>query len=180
MQIELMNEFAIEESIKKQISELIRICFPEENFYGRTYFKQHPHSRLLMIKENKLIGQLGLDYRAMNLNGKAIHVLDIIDLAILPEYQRQGYASKLIHHLIALSSNWTHNIDFLLLYSEHTHFYERFGFSAIAQHIEWLAMEEHVNYGVMQEHLPKGLMYRPIGTKCWTENSKLDLLGYFY
>ena len=180
IRIELIHEFAIENSIKIQIAELLKRCFPDENFYGRTYFKQHPHSRLLLIKENQLIGQLGLDYRVMRLNGEAVHVLGIIDLAVFPEYQRQGYASKLIHHLTVLSLNWSHNLDFLLLYAENVAFYEKFGFSPFPQHVEWLAIDEHVNYGLMKEYIHQGLMYKPISRGSFPENSKLDLLGYFY
>ncbi|QIO06817.1 GNAT family N-acetyltransferase [Acinetobacter shaoyimingii] len=181
IKIELVHEFELEPYIKVQISALLKRCFPEEDFNSRTYFKQHPHSRLLLSKDDVLIGQLGLDYRAMNLNGKPIHVLGIIDLAIFPEYQGQGYASRLIHYLNDLAFNWSHNIDFLFLYSEETTFYEKFGFSPVSISVEWLAMQEHRHYGVMIEKIHKGLMYKPVvGQKIWPEDSKLDLLGYFY
>ncbi|HEU4496736.1 MAG TPA: GNAT family N-acetyltransferase, partial [Flavobacterium sp.] len=96
MAIELIDEFRLEKTVKKQIASLLKICFPEEEFHGRTYFKQLPHYRLLLKKDERLIGQLGLDYRVMLLGKKPITVLGVIDLAILPEFQGQGFGTELL------------------------------------------------------------------------------------
>lgn len=41
-------------------------------------------------------------------------------------------------------------------------------------------MEEHVNYGLRHEQVDDCMMYKQIGEKKWTDNSKLDMLGYWY
>lgn len=178
--IELVHEFELEPYIKVQISVLLKTCFPEEDFNSRTYFKQHPHSRLLLMDGKNLIGQLCLDYRVMNLNDEPIHILGLIDLTIFPEYQGQGNATLLLNYVNELACSWKNNIDFLFLYSDLPNFYEKFGFCSTSAYVQWLTMENHVNYGLKKEYLDAGLMYKQIGQKRWPEKAQLDLLGYFY
>ncbi|MEZ4691756.1 MAG: hypothetical protein R3A12_17000 [Ignavibacteria bacterium] len=37
---EFIDEFRLNENTKSQIADLLKISFPEEDFHGRTYFKQ--------------------------------------------------------------------------------------------------------------------------------------------
>jgi predicted N-acetyltransferase YhbS len=180
MRSELIDEFRLDKETKKQITDLIKICFPEVEFNGRTYFKQLPHYRLLLKEETKVVGQIGLDYRVMTLNGKPINVLGIIDLTVLPSYQGQGFGTKLLKELDKIVEQNNLNIDFLFLVSDNHKFYENCGYKLTKQKVKWLAIEEHINYGLQENEFDDCLMYKQVGQINWTENSELDMFGYWY
>lgn len=180
MTVELIEEFRLDADTKKQIADLVRVCFPEEEFNGRTYFKQLPHYRLLLKEKTKVIGQLGLDYRVMKLNDKAINVLGIIDLTVLPSYQGQGFGTKLLKELDKIVAQNIHNVDFLFLVADKHKFYENCGYKLTKQKVKWLAIEEHINYGLQEKKIDDCLMYKQVGQFAWTENGELDMFGYWY
>lgn len=66
-----------------------------------------------MCKNEMVIGQLGLDYRGMNLNGELIRVLGVIDFSVLPKEQKKGYGKMMLNELDRLAMKNKHNIDFL-------------------------------------------------------------------
>ena len=180
MQVQWVNELELDTETKLQIADLLQACFYEEDFHGRHYFKQLPHSRLLLKDKDQLIGHLGLDYRVMTLNAQPINVLGIIELCILPNQQKQGLVRLLIDELEELVNKFKNNIDFLLLVTDQHDFYRRFGFKLTAQHARWLVTEEHINYGLKEGFINDCLMYKQIGQKTWSENGKLEWMGYWY
>lgn len=180
IQIEFIEELKLTSETKSQITQLLKVSFPEEDFHGRHYFKQLPHHRLILKDCDHIIGQLALDFRVMTLDSRPINVLGIIDLAILPEFRHQGMATRLMTSLIHQSIELKENIDFLLLATDQPTFYEKFGFKSTTQCVKWLVTEEHINYGLKEELVEDVLMYRKIGNKEWIENTTLDLMGYWY
>ena len=180
MTFELVDEFRLDIATKKQIADLLSVCFPETEYHGRTYFKQLPHYRLLLKDNNKLIGQLGLDYRVMTLGKQPITVLGIIDLTILPFFQRQGFGTKLLRELDEIVLNHIQNVDFLFLVADKHKFYENCGFKLIKQKVKWFAIEDHINYGFQEKEFDDCLMIKKIGKTEWNENLELDMLGYWY
>ncbi len=180
MIFELTDEFRLDKETKKQIADLLKICFPEEEFNGRTYFKQLPHYRLVLKEDEKLIGQLGLDYRVMTLGGQPITVLGIIDLTILPDFQGQGLGTKLLNELDNIVTKCADNIDFLFLVADKHKFYENCGYKLIKQKVKWLTIEDHINYGLQEKEFTDCLMIKQIGKIKWAENVELDMFGYWY
>ena len=179
MKFELIEEFKLDEKTKKDIANLLKISFPEENFQGRTYFKQLPHYRLLLKIDDKLIGQLGLDYRVMSMNEKPIRVLGVIDLMIDQKFQGKGYGTILLKELDIIAESFSNNIDFLFLVADKHKFYENCGYKLIKQRVIWLKTEEHINYGIGNEEVDDCLMYKQVGEIKWQEGT-LDMLGYWY
>ncbi|ENV32068.1 GNAT family N-acetyltransferase [Acinetobacter gerneri] len=181
MKIDLVAEFQLSQSEQYQIAGLLKNCFPEDDFQGRTYFKQRPHYRLLLKEEEKIIGQLALDYRVMTLGQIAIRVLGVIDIAILNDYQGLGWARRLLLELDQLVEKNKINIDFILLCTQTPKFYEKFGYYQVkfSQNIKWLAIDQHINYGIKIEQSGQGLMYKKIGEIDWNDDV-LDMLGYWY
>ena len=180
MKFELIDEFKIDEKTKTQISELLKICFPEEDYEGRTYFKQIPQYRMLVKEKDELIGQLGLDYRVMTIDKKPIRVLGIIDLLILPNKQNLGIGTKMLNEINKIAEENNNNIDFIFLVADKHKFYENSGFKLTKQKVKWFATENHINYGIQEGEFDKCLMIKQIGKTEWVENSELDLLGYWY
>ncbi|MEN7547249.1 GNAT family N-acetyltransferase [Rapidithrix thailandica] len=180
MTIELIPEFQLDPSSKTQIANLLKACFPEEEFHGRTYFKQLPHYRLVMKEGELIVGQLGLDYRVMSLGGQPINVLGVIDVTILPELQGQGLGTKLMKALGGMVSKYTDNVDFILLIAEKHQFYENCGYTLVKQKVKWLTIEEHINYGLQENEFEDCIMIKQVGKKEWKENAELDMFGYWY
>ncbi|SPL71011.1 GNAT family N-acetyltransferase [Acinetobacter stercoris] len=182
MKIEFIPEFQISLDDQHQISELLKQCFPEEDFKGRTYFRQLPHYRLLLRDKSRIIGQLAVDYRVMVLDQIPIKVIGVVDLAVLTQYQKQGHASSLLQALDELVDQSKVNIDIILLCTRYPKFYEKSGFVAVSkpQTVRWLAMDNHVNHGIKTELITDDLMYKKVGDVEWKDHSVLDMLGYWY
>ncbi len=180
MIIELVDEFKLADDMKSQIIDLVQTCFREEDYRGRIYFKQKPHYRLLLKEKDKLIAQLGFDFRAMVLAGNPINVLGIIDLTVQPDLQGKGYGTMLLKEAEKLAIKHSNNIDFLFLVSEKHEYYMHHGYTLTKQTVKWLAIDNHNNFGMKENFFDNLLLYKPIGNKVWIDNSTLDMLGYWY
>ncbi len=180
MDIQFIDEFKLLTKDKIAIASLLKDCFPDINYNGRTYFKQMPHYRLLAKQNNLISGQLGLDYRVMKQNNTVIKILGVIDLAVLPNQQGKGVASKLLTKLDDIAKTNKQNIDFILLSADNHSLYKKHGYTLSKQNIKWLAIDQHKNYGIMQKKISNCIMYKQIGKIKWKDNSELEMLGYWY
>ncbi|WP_214693799.1 MULTISPECIES: GNAT family N-acetyltransferase [unclassified Exiguobacterium] len=177
MNIQQMMEFEIGEALDKQLTELLVKSF-EPLYPNRRYFKQLPHLRLIAYEDEQIIGQVGLDFRMMNMKGKPIHVLGIIDLCVREEARGRGVGRELMEKIIALGEEYS--IDFLLLFADRPDLYERVGFHTVSNTCTWLQIddENQTTRGIGEARFEE-LMIRQAGDKRWTDG-KLDLLGYLY
>ncbi|KOY14935.1 GNAT family N-acetyltransferase [Paenibacillus xylanivorans] len=160
------------------LQELLIASFPEVYPKDRLFFKQIPHCRILAFDpDNQLIGHVGLDYRMMNLNGKAIRVLGIIDLCVSISHRSQGIGSLLLAEVDKLSKE---HIDFVLLFADHKDLYSKNGFKPVTNTCKWLKIDHETltSIGVGIQKVD-GLMIREVGAMPWNEG-ELDFLGYLY
>lgn len=184
----LLSEFALPAKDKADVAALVQRVFPEEEFRGRHYFKQLAHARILLragaahptAAPGQLLGQVGLDYRTMALNGMPIRVLGLIDVVVAPEYQGQGLGRRLLDEAEAVALAHSHNVDALFLVSDVHAFYERAGFRLTRQTVTWLAIDQHKNYGLKTQREDDCLMVKPLNGFVWPEEGELDMLGYWY
>ncbi len=180
MTITFTNEFEIDTKTAKEINALLQSNFTDIEFEGRTYFKQLPHYRILATKDGQLVGQLGIDYRAMSLNGEGVKVFGVIDLCVAPHLHGQGIGTKLMLEFEAIAKQHPHSIDFLFLVSDEPDYYKKLGYQETDITTTWLKIHQHKNYGLGTEHITDAsFMIKPIGNKKWTDGD-LDLLGYMY
>ncbi len=178
--IDLISEFQLSDSIKAELKELLSACFPEVDYNGRTYFKQLPHHRLILSVDKQIVGQVGIDYRAMSLNNTLVTVFGVIDLAVHPTHQGKGLGTKLMLEFEQMATTHSNNVDFLFLVTETPAFYERLGYKATTQKVTWLKINEGKNYGLGNEQVDDCcLMFKSVGNKHW-EDGELDMLGYWY
>ncbi|WP_456271928.1 GNAT family N-acetyltransferase [Bacillus sp. AK031] len=179
MDIIKINEYEIDLQKSAEIQRLLTECFPGIYPENRIFFKQAPHFRLLVHDEKDvLVGQAGLDYRVMNLDGKLVRVLGIIDLCVKKEYRSQGIASQLLKYLDEFSVN--KNIDFSLLFADDPSVYRRNGYVSAANECRWLKInDENLMSFAIGEEVIGELMVKETGSIKWNEGS-LDLLGYLY
>ena len=180
MKIDFIEEFQIGENIKIELVELLALCFSETAYRGRTFFKQLPHYRLILTDENKVIGQVAIDYRIMNLNGEIVRVFGVIDLAIYPKRQGEGLGTKLMLELEKISSANQNNIDFLFLVTDKPAFYERLGYKKTKLQVTWLKINQGKNHGLTTEEVNDcDLMFKEVSGRKWSDG-QLDMLGYWY
>lgn len=113
----------------------------------------------------------------MNLNGKPIRVLGIIDLCVSPAARSQGIASLLISEVERMAEE---HVDFLLLFADHEGLYSRNGFRTVSNTCTWLKInhETLTTVGVGTQKV-EGLMIKEVGSLPW-EEGVLDFLGYLY
>lgn len=178
--IDFANEFALTEKVKTSLSDLLTICFPDTKYHGRNYYKQLPHSRLIMSIEGRIIGQVAMDYRAMNLNEKLVHILGAVDMAIHPDYQGRGLGTILMNKFEQIAIDNKNNIDFLYLVTGVPLFYEKMGYKKTSQKVSWMKIHQSKNQGMAHEQVEDStLMYKSISGKLW-QDGDLDMLGYWY
>lgn len=180
MELKFINEFQIDETTSKKINILLKKFFPDAEYENRDYFKQLPHYRILAKEGEHIIGQLGIDFRTMNLNGEAVRVFGVVDLCVDPEFQRRGIGRKLMIEFETLAKKHADKIDFLFLVTDHSGYYEKLGFKKTIITTNWLKIDEHKNYGLGNEKINDAFfLIKNISNKPW-EDGDLDLLGYMY
>lgn len=160
------------------LQELLVASFPEVYPKDRLFFKQIPQGRVLAFNpDNQLVGHVGLDYRMMNLNGKPIKVLGVIDLCVSPAIRSQGIASLLISEVERMAKG---RVDFVLLFADHEGLYSKNGFKTVSNTCKWLKIDHETltSIGVGTQKV-EGLMIKEVGTLPW-EEGELDFLGYLY
>ncbi|MFD0048028.1 GNAT family N-acetyltransferase [Actinomycetes bacterium NPDC127524] len=179
MKIEIVHEYDISIELSSKIEELLNDSFPEIYPENRIYFKQLPHFRFLAYNQgNRLIGHAGLDYRVMNLNGKPLRILGVIDLCVAGNAQSQGVGSSLLLEIDAFAEG--RSIDFILLFADKINLYVKNGYQRVENVCKWLKInqETHETKGIGSEQI-EGLMIKKAGTANW-EEGELDLLGYLF
>ena len=179
MKIKRVYDYEIDDALRKNIQELLLECFEDDYPKERIYFKQLPHFRYLVLNdENQLVAQVGLDYRAMNLNGKPVRVLGVIDLCVTKEYRSNGLGSLLLSEIEKFSEKKL--IDFLLLFADNKNLYLKNGYKSVENKCKWLKIdnENQSSLGLGIEVINE-LMIKELGNVKW-HNGELDLLGYLY
>ena len=93
--IERVLEVGLRGPLEKRIADLLDQCFPD-TFEGRSYYKQVPHSRLLLRRKGTLIGHAGLDHRVIRVGETVSRITGVIDLCVDPDHCRVGRGSTLL------------------------------------------------------------------------------------
>ncbi|WP_231637301.1 GNAT family N-acetyltransferase [Paenibacillus sp. FJAT-27812] len=179
LKIDKVFEYGIGNELEASIQQLLTDSFPFLYPRDRIYFKQLPQFRFLAFnQENQLIGQVGLDYRVMNLNGKPVRVLGVIDLCVSPNARSQGVGSTLLLEIDKFSVG--RYIDFILLFADNMTLYLRNGYRPVKNKCKWVKIdnETQITTGIGLEQLDE-LMIKKVGKIDWVEG-ELDLLGYLY
>ncbi|WP_285228780.1 GNAT family N-acetyltransferase [Paenibacillus sp. ISL-20] len=119
-----------------------------------------------------MIGHVGLDYRVMNLNGKPIRVLGVIDLCVSQSTRSQGLGSTLLLEIDKFSVG--RNIDFILLFADNMTLYLRNGYKPLKNRCKWLKIDDEtqltngIGYEAMNE-----LMIKEVGKTDWSIGNQL-------
>lgn len=119
---------------------------------------------------------MGLDYRVMSADGRALKTLGVIDFCVAPEFRGQGIGSSMLAYLNEYAVQ--KELDFLVLISEQGSIYRDNGFQNVETEHSWLRLHEHQNYGVTSEFINE-FYVKPMSSESWPKG-KVDWLGYMF
>ena len=176
LKIETKTDAQLSEKEYTEILALLNASF-DNIFNNRIFFKQIPHKRILVKKNDIIVGQVGIDYRAMNSGGRLIDVVGIVDLCVAKKYRGNRMGTKLLQ---AVENQFTEKADFILLFADEHKVYLNNGFKLADNKVTWLGIDEGKTIGILTENMGDCLMYKSIKKGAeWTEED-LDMMGYLY
>ena len=157
------------------LAALLDDAFPEV-FEGRTFYKQQPHSRVLAFEGERLIGQVGLDLRAVTIDGGLYEIAGIVDLCVAPAMRGRAVGSA----LLAAAEDVGAGRDFALLCADDQRLYRAHGYSAVTPApTRWFAIDGLRSHSVIERDLGDCLMAKPLGPRAWP-GGPIDLLGTLF
>lgn len=157
------------------LADLLDASFPN-TFNGRCYFKQEPHKRIVAYNSDRLIAQVGLDRRVINIADHHIKIVGIIDLCVAEEYRQRGIGKALLQSVEDCSDDR----EFAVLMADNKTIYTESGYISLKPALtKWLAIDDLRTHSVMERDLSDCFMYKPLFDGSWPDG-KIDLLGYLF
>lgn len=143
---------------------------------GVYFFKQQPYCRLIARTGAKLIGQIGLDFRAIRVGQEILEIVGLIDLCVARGHQGGGVATSLVQE----AERFAQGRAFSVLMADDHRLYQRAGYGTPnAAFTRQLAIESLESHSIVERDLSDCFMAKPLGGKVWSEG-KIDLLGYLF
>jgi len=176
LEIEKVDEYAIDAETASQIGHLLEESFPAYP-QDRIYFRQVPTFRLIVKSQGKVIGQVGVDFRIMNNDNQLLRIFGIVDLCVGESARHKGVAAALLDRVESMGRKY--EIDFLILWAKDRHFYEKRGFQEVNNPCRWLLIQNHQSHGLVHRRFGEGLMVLRLGDKEWRTGT-LDYLGHIF
>jgi GNAT superfamily N-acetyltransferase len=176
MRVHRIEEFKINKKQHSEISELLKLCFSSYPS-DRSFYKQFPSFRYLVLKEKKLIAHLAIIHRMIKVGEENFTIFGVSDLCVDPDFQQKKIARVLLEELETLGKK--HKIDFITLVAHEQKFYKKNGFQVYNNNCRWLIINEIQSLGLAQRNLDHALMVKPLSEKKW-EKGMVDFLGCLF
>jgi GNAT superfamily N-acetyltransferase len=158
-----------------ELANLLDDAFPD-TFVGRTFYKQKPHHRLLAFEQNRLIGHVGIDLRAITIAGDIYEIIGLIDLCVSSDARAKSIGSALIRAAEAFGAA----CDFSILFADDHRIYLANGYQRIEPaHTRWFAIDELRSHSVIERDLGDCFMAKSLNARPWPRGN-IDLLGYLF
>lgn len=175
MLVEHIPEWQLTADDEAQIATLLSRCFTTD-FGGRSYFQTRQHLRLAHRRDGRIVGHMALQFRAMRLGERLVHVTGLADVATDPGYRGLGIAAGLLK--IAISEARASRSDFFLLFGT-ARLYGAAGFRPVHNPLTWIDLTGARTHDIHHEPADS-LMVLPLGEAAWDEAAPLDLLGNLF
>ena len=88
MRIQRIEEFKINKKRHSEISELLKLCFSSYPS-NRSFYKQFPSFRYLVLVEKHLIAHLAIIHRMIKVGEKNFVIFGVSDLCVHPDFQQK-------------------------------------------------------------------------------------------
>lgn len=171
--VETIPEHHLTREDDAAIAALLKQAFTTD-FYGRSYFQQRHHVRLVIRDEGRIIAHIGLCLRDVRLGAKMLTVIGIGDVATDPAQRGQGLASQILKDAISVARAGP--ADFLMLFGDRP-MYRGHGFVSQPNSLTYVSMEDGHTCEIKTEP-DDTLMIYPLGEAEWDAAAPLDLMGH--
>lgn len=175
MKIEIVAEHKVDQGVHKQLYSLLGQSFPD--YPERSYYKLLPQFRYLVWAGDKLVAQMGVEHRVINMDGHCVRVFGIIDLCVAPEYRIRKIATTLLRQVEALAQS--SDVDFLILFANDHRLYHSNGYDRVVNVCRYVMVNEHQTLGIGERSFEECMMVKPIRHKKW-QDGLVDMLGYVF
>jgi len=174
--VNVVNDFEIPNEKRKALRVLLNSCFPDY-FPQREYFKQIPKFRYLVWNEEKLIAQMGVEDRVINVGGDIVRIFGVIDLCVEDCYRSNNIATNLLIMLENLGQQ--NGIEFIIVFANDHKLYRKNGYKIVTNICRWLAIDELKSVDIFEQPLTDCFMVKSLSPKPWNDGI-VDLLGYLF
>jgi predicted N-acetyltransferase YhbS len=139
--------------------ELIRALLRESvpGYPHRSYFKQLPQFRLLLQRDDELVGQVGVEHRVIRTGDSPLRIFGVIDLCVAPTARSQGLGSRLLGEVETLARSA--GVDAIILFADDARLYLSAGYQPAPNPVRWLMINEHESFDVAERSV-EGLMVK--------------------
>jgi GNAT superfamily N-acetyltransferase len=160
-----------------QLLPLLKECFPE-HFHQRIWFKQLPRFRFLTYEGDRLVAQVGVEHRVIQLGNRDLRpIFGVIDLCVHPQHRNRGLADALLDRVETLAREQA--IDFVVLFADDARLYRKRGYQHVDNDLRYMGISEGNTVGVLEGSFPDVMLVKQIGEAKW-EPGRVDLLGYLF
>ena len=175
--IKRLAEWEIKKEQHETINQLLDKSF---NGYpkGKTFFRQQPAFRYLVYTEEMLIGQCGVESRAIYNNGGLRRIFGLSDFCIHPEHQNQGIGQQLISRVIADAAKTDY--DYIISLTAEDGFYTSVGFEVHDTFCRWLILADDKSFGLVHRKLEDCLCVYPLKSDANWDPGFADFLGTLF
>ena len=173
VKIETIPEWALVPGDEAAIAGLLARCF-DTDFGGRSYFRTRHHLRLVSRdQQGAIIAHMALQFRAVRLGGRLIHIAALGDVATDPGQRGKGLAGALLQAAIA-AARASRASHFLLFGT--AKLYAAAGFLPASNPLTYLDLDG-ARTGPLRREPSEVLRVLSLGEAPWENGADLDVLG---
>lgn len=173
MQITRHAEYALPADLEADIADLLAASFTTD-FGGRSYFMQRHTLRFVAQEDGRLLGHMGLLYRAIRIGDATVPIWGLADVATAPEARGKGVASQLLRSCINFAISTP--ARFFLLFGNRP-IYAGHGFVSVSNPLTAINLDG-ARTGGTKTTATHDLMVLPLTDEHWDSAAKIDLLGH--
>jgi predicted N-acetyltransferase YhbS len=177
LRLERRFDSALAAEERAQLGELLREAFGEF-FAERLFYKQIPQQRIVLLQRSEIVGQCGLDYRAMRADDRVIYTLGAVDLCVRQAVRGRGLGERLLREFLAEAR--CREVDYALLLARDGRLYRKLGFAPLVAQVRWLAVEDLRSVTVLDETVAGEIYALPVRADAPLAVRELDFLGYMF
>ncbi len=178
IEIKEVAEYSLSPKQRGDILDLLKVCFPGY-FKDQIFFKQVARERILAYLEGKLVGQSGVEYRAIRMGNQLVTIFGIVDLCVHPDQQGKKIATEILRRMEQKARQ--NRIDFCMLFADEHNLYLKEGYRLVTNPCTWQGIDEYKSTGLIKNTLGDCMMIKEVSDALtWDESAQIDMLGFIF
>ena len=127
---------------------------------------------------DRIVGQLGLDFRMVRVGTELVPLFGIIDLCVALSQRQRGHGTKLLLEAQRVAAG--SRAQFMVAMADRHDIYSRLGYLPVpAAATKWLAIEDRTSIVLIERDLSDCFIVKPLRDASWPAG-QIDMLGYLY